>query len=517
MFAKPTPSRKTDASLSAMRAGDHSDLPPAHQVATSTARTDTVDADTGSEIALVVDLDGTLLRSDLLVESCFRRLGSEPVAIFGMVRALATGKAALKQFLAAGADCAPSTLPYDDDVLSIIRRARLAGRRVYLASASDERFVSAIAAHLDLFDGHFATNRSVNLTGAAKADLLIRKFGRNRFDYIGNDAADLAVWQVARQPIAIRAPRRVAARLRQMAPDAQFVGHERTTLTHWVRQFRVHQYAKNALVFLPMIAAHALTPGNVLIAAFAAVAFCLAASACYIVNDLIDLQDDRAHRTKRDRPLAHGDIPVLHAMMAVPVLLALAAMISLSISPSFTLVLAIYFAMTTAYSVWLKRILLIDVLTLAGLYTIRMLGGAVAVGIALSSWLVVFSLSLFVSLALMKRFVELAALVDANKPSPSNRDYENMDLGMIAALSAAAGFNAVTVLALYVSGSSVSTLYSRPEILLLVCPILTYWIGRALILAQRRQMQDDPVLFAIKDPQSRLSGLAMLAVFVAAI
>lgn len=485
--------------------------------AATVAHVNLPDLETATDIPLVVDLDGTLLRSDLLVETAFRRMGRDPGAILGMLQSLSKGKAALKHFLGAGADCAPETLPYDKTILSMIRLAHLAGRSIYLASASHEDLVKAIADHLGLFKGTFATTSSVNLSGAAKADRLIKEFGSGGFDYIGNDAADLAVWEHARQPIAIRTSQKVATRLRKIAPHAQFIEHNRATLNDWARQFRVHQYAKNALVFVPMIAAHALSFENLFIATIAAVAFCLAASACYIVNDLVDLQDDRAHWTKKDRPLARGDIPLIHAMLVVPALLIIATVLALSLSAEFALVLAIYFALTTAYSFFLKKILLVDVLTLAGLYTIRLLGGGVAVGVTLSSWLIVFALSIFVSLALMKRFVELTACADSDRASPDNRDYENVDSGMIAALSAAAGFNAVTVLALYVSGSSVTRLYSNPEFLLLACPILTYWIGRALILAQRRQMQDDPVIFAIKDPLSRLSGLAMLAVFVSAI
>ncbi|WP_223275028.1 UbiA family prenyltransferase [Tateyamaria sp. syn59] len=475
------------------------------------------DLETAVDTPLVVDLDGTLLRSDLLVETAFRRLGRAPGSVFGMLGALNQGRAPLKEYLCAGADCAPETLPYDKTILSMIRLAQLAGRKVYLASGSHEDMVKAVADHLGLFTGYYATTATVNLSGRAKADLLVKEFGEKGFDYIGNAAADLPVWEHARQPIAIRTPPSVSSRLRKMAPHAQFIEDRGATLRDWARQFRVHQYAKNALIFVPMIAAHALSFQNLFISVVAALAFCMAASACYILNDLVDLQDDRAHRTKRNRPLARGDIPLIHAMLAIPILLVLAGVLALSISWAFTVVLSAYFAMTTAYSFYLKQVLLVDVLTLAGLYTMRLLGGAVAFGVTLSSWLLVFALSIFVSLALMKRFVELTACADADRASPENRDYENVDLSMIAALSAAAGFNAVTVLALYVSGHTVTQLYSRPEILLLVCPIMTYWIGRALILAQRRQMQDDPVVFAIKDPMSRISGLAMLAVFVLAI
>ncbi|SFQ63814.1 4-hydroxybenzoate polyprenyltransferase [Roseivivax halotolerans] len=476
-----------------------------------------IDLASTPDVPLVIDLDGTLLRSDLLVETMLRHVASAPMKAPDLLRAARHGKAAVKAHLADAVHVDPANLPYDGDVLALARRARLAGRPVYLASGSHARFVAAIAEYLDLFDGWLATEGDTNLTGPAKAAKLRDRFGTGRFDYIGNEAADLPVWKAARRAFAVRTSRRVTAQMGEVAGDATLIDQPSPGLSVWTRQLRVHQYAKNVLVFVPMIAGHALTIENVVLASLAALAFCMAASACYILNDIVDLQEDRAHHSKRNRPLARGDMSITHAVLAIPVLLLMAAAVSLAISPVFALVLAIYFATTTAYSFILKRILLIDVLTLAGLYTVRMLGGSVAVGIALSSWLVVFSLSIFVSLALMKRFTELAALVDANKPSPSNRDYETLDLGMLAALSAAAGFNAVTVLALYVSGSSVSTLYSRPEVLLLACPILTYWIGRALILAQRRQMADDPVLFAIKDPQSRITGISMLGVFIAAI
>ena len=475
------------------------------------------DLETAVDTPLVVDLDGTLLRSDLLVETAFRRLGRDPSSLFGMAHALQKGRAPLKHFLCAGEACAPDSLPYDQSVHSMIRLAHLAGRSVYLASGSHEDLVKAVADHLGLFTGYFATTPDTNMSGRAKADRLVREFGSKGFDYVGNASADLPVWEHARQPIAIRTPTGVSARLRKMAPHAQFIADEGPTLRDWARQLRVHQYAKNALLFVPMIAAHALSFENLFVTIVAALAFCFAASACYILNDLVDLQDDRAHRTKRNRPLARGDIPLVHAMLAIPVLLVFATVLALSISSAFTLVLLLYFAMTTAYSFYLKTVLLVDVLTLAGLYTMRLFGGGVAVGVTLSSWLIVFALSIFVSLALMTRYVELTDCADAERASPDNRDYENVDRCMIAALAAAAGFNAVTVLALYVSGQSVTQLYSKPEILLLACPIMTYWIGRALILAQRRQMQDDPVVFAIKDPMSRLSGLAMLSVFVLAI
>ena len=473
-------------------------------------------ADDGARLPLVVDLDGTLVRSDLLIEAAFREVARRPQAILGMATALREGKAALKEYVCADTDFDPANLPYDEAVLALIRRARAHGREVYLASASHERLVAAVARHLDLFDGHYATDTTSNLSGANKAERLVARFGEGGFDYVGNDAADLDVWARARRAIAIRTAPRVSRKLTAMAPDARFLDHDRPTWRKWAQQLRVHQYAKNGLVFLPLLAAHLFDLQSVVTATLALVAFSLCASGVYILNDLFDLSDDRQHRTKRHRPLASGDIPLGHALVAVPLLLVLAAGLAVSISLPFAAVLAGYFALTCLYSVWLKRIMLIDVMTLAGLYMVRIVGGAVALDVAVSAWLFAFALSIFVSLALIKRFVELTVRVDAGLPNPSNRDYRKDDLSMLAALAAAAGFNAITVLALYVSSESVNDFYSNPEILWLACPVMTYWIGRALMLAQRRQMRDDPIVFALKDWQSRISGLAMLGLFVAA-
>lgn len=473
-------------------------------------------ASSDAGVPLVVDLDGTLVRSDLLIEAAFSRLGARPTATFGMVAALLQGKAAFKHFVCSEADLDPATLPYDKEVLGLIERARAEGRSVYLASACHWQLVERVADHLGVFDDCLATDQTTNLAGAAKAQRLIDRFGEGKFDYIGNDAADLPVWARARRAITIRASRRVRAQLESSHPDALHLSHETPTWKKWARQFRVHQYAKNVLVFLPLLAAQISDPILIATAALAAVSFSLFASATYVLNDLFDLREDRLHRTKKFRPLACGEIPLIHALAAVPLLCLGGLAIGLFISPAFTGVVLAYFALTLLYSMKLKRIMLIDVLTLATLYSIRILGGAVAVGISLSIWLLIFSLSLFLSLALLKRFVELTARLDAGLPNPSNRDYQKGDVNILAALAAAAGFNAVTILALYVSNATVYGPYSNPQMLWFACPILIYWIGRALILAQRRQMKDDPVVFALKDRQSQLSSIAMFALFVAA-
>ncbi len=459
---------------------------------------------------LVVDLDGTLVRSDLLIEAAFSELGRRPHSALDIILSLSRGKAALKHRLSDGVGFDPARLPYDEAVIARIEQARADHRPVYLASASHERLVSAVADHLGIFDGWFASDAEVNLAGVAKADRLVEAFGEGGFDYIGNDTADLPVWAKAHEAIAIRAPRGVVRKLAQAERAAEHLEHERPTVKTWAKLFRVHQWAKNALLFLPLFAWHSFSAAAFIDAFLGAVAFSLCASAVYILNDLVDLQDDRAHRTKWRRPLACGQIPLIQGVAAVPILLITAFGVAATVSTAFLGVLAGYLAVTTAYSFYLKRMLLIDVMTLASLYTVRVVAGAVAIGVAQSMWLLGFCFSLFLCLALIKRHVELAAKLDANLPAPANRGYRTSDTGLVAALAAAAGFNAVTIFALYVGSDVVRSLYSRPEILWLACPVLLYWVARALMLAQRRQMDDDPVVFALKDRQS-LATTAVVA------
>jgi 4-hydroxybenzoate polyprenyltransferase len=432
-----------------------------------------------------------------------------------MCRVLATrGKAGLKHYTAEGADFDPAALPYDEEVLRRIRQARADRRPVYLASAASRTHVDAVARYLGLFTGWFASDETVNLSGEAKAARLVEAFGEGGFDYIGNDAADLAVWARSRKAIAIRTPGGVSRRLVQAAAVVEHLPHPRPDWRTWLKLIRVHQYAKNALVFLPLLTAHLFGLESFLTACLAAAAFSLCASSVYVLNDLVDLAEDRRHRSKCTRPLASGAIPLRHGVAAVPVLLVAAVALAAAVSWSFVAVLFGYFALTTAYSFALKRMMLVDVITLAMLYAVRVVGGAVALEVMVSKWLLGFCLFLFMSLALIKRYVELAARLDARLPDPANRDYRTGDLDVVTGLAAAAGFNAVTVFALYVSSDAIQ-LYHRPEVLWLVCPVLIYWIGRALMLAHRREIDDDPVVFALKDRVS-LATIALAAGFVVA-
>ncbi|MCH4547406.1 UbiA family prenyltransferase [Rhizobium sp. WYCCWR 11279] len=468
-----------------------------------------------SACPLVVDLDGTLVRSDLLIETAFSELSRRPYSIVDLTRALYGGKACLKHRLSQPADFDPSILPYDAEVLNVIKAAREKGHSVYLASATHERLVRAVAEHLGLFTGWFATSETTNCAAEVKAKKLVAAFGEGGFDYIGNDEADLPVWRHAAKSYAVRTSAAVARELSRQCDDVEHLTHEKPTWRIWARSLRVHQYVKNGLVFIPLLTNKMFDITSLVSTGLALVAFSLCASGVYLLNDLVDLQDDRRHRTKCRRPLACGDIPLSHAVLAIPILLLLSLAVAFMVSPAFAAVLAGYFALTTAYSFFLKRKMILDVVALASLYTARVIGGAAAIAVWPSPWLLAFMMSWFLSLALVKRYTELISRRAAHLPDLKSRDYRKVDIGMVGALAAGAGMNALTLFALYAASDSAQVLYSRPGMLWLVGPILACWIARILMLANRGQMHDDPVIFAIKDKVS-LATLGAAGAFVVA-
>lgn len=466
---------------------------------------------------LVVDLDGTLINTDLLVETAFECVGREPSIAIDLVGWMVRGKSALKRRLAAETRTHVPSLPYNETVLTRIAEARAEGRKVYLASASDGELVGAIAEHLNCFDGWFASDGSINLARKAKAELLVREFGENGFDYIGNERSDLPVWKVARTAILVNAPASVVRRVKAGDTPSEILARPASNLKSWVKLLRPHQWAKNALVFAPVATAHLFNLQAFLAATLGFLAFSLCASSVYVVNDLVDIQSDRQHPTKKERPFARGAIPVLGGLVVAPALLLAAFAVAALVNPQFMLVLAGYLLTTTAYSFYLKRKLLIDAVTLAALYTLRVIGGAAAVGVEPSQWLLAFSMFLFLSLALIKRYTEMSQRLDAGLPDPENRNYRASDLSVISSLAASSGYSAVIVFSLYLSSDAVRPLYRYPNILWLACPVLLYWISRMLMMSHRRLMHEDPVVFALKDRVSQAAGVLIALLALAAI
>lgn len=472
-----------------------------------------------AELPLCVDLDGTLLLGDSLHELVLACLAKQPLLIFLLPFWALRGKAALKDRLARQLDPASLSFVFNEPFLAFLQAEHARGRRLVLATAADYRIAAAVAARTGLFDEVMATTPDRNLRGAAKTRRLVEAFGPRGFDYAGNDRHDLPVWSQARAAIVVAAPgSRIAAQAAALAPVERVFPGAGLAMKPLLHAMRPHQWAKNALVFLPLIAAHRFTEAAPLGQAILAfVALSLVASAGYLVNDLLDLQADRSHARKRSRPLASGALPVAAALPAIGLLLAGGLAAAAAVSLQLVAWIVLYLALTLTYSLWLKRKVLIDVFLLAGLYTHRILAGAIATGIAPSFWLLALSMFFFLSLAMLKRYSELVGTLNlpGQEQRPGGRGYRPEDLDTLGALGAASGFSAVFVLALYIESENVRHLYRTPEVFWLCCPLLLYWISRMWIGARRGKIDDDPLVFALRERVS-LMVLGLILVLAGA-
>lgn len=451
-----------------------------------------------TEKPLCVDLDGTLIATDSLWESVLLLLRTNFWPSFLLPFWLLKGRAYFKHQIAQHVTLDVATLPYRDNVLAFLQRQKDNGRILILATAAHQKIAKAVAEHLKLFDEVIASDVHTNMKGATKRDTLKQRFGI--YDYIGDSRADLPIWQDAHETFLVAS---TPALLKQVPvpPERVFSVPKATWLT-WLKALRPHQWSKNLLLFLPLVLSHELLIFAKLgHATLAFIAFSLCASSGYILNDLLDLAADRVHPSKKHRPFAAGLIPINYGFPLFAALVSCSLVISLLWLPlSFTGMLVLYLLLTITYSFYFKQKLIVDVLVLGGLYTHRILAGSVAVTVPSSSWLLAFSMFIFMSLAFLKRYVELLQLTD--QKIIKNRDYEVDDIDMIASMGPTSGYIAVLVFALYASSETVRLLYSSPFILWLICPVLLYWITRVWFLAHRRQMLDDPVQFAITDKRS---------------
>jgi len=472
---------------------------------------------TASDLPLVVDLDGTLLQSDLLFESFFSLLAHDPTKALRAAAGIAGGRAALKARLAEDAKVDFRRLPWNSSLVAYLRDQRHQGRKIYLASASNQRFVDAVAEELGLFDGTFGSDEVVNLKGKAKARRLCDTFGDRAFDYIGNDAADFDVWEKAANVVVVSDSSSFVGTVKARWPQAQHLFGAGAGLIDGLKVLRPHQWLKNLLIFLPTLAAHEIDAARLGACLLAFVSFSLCASSVYCLNDLIDLARDRSHPTKRHRGFASGRVPLAYGLWLYPGLLAASLALAVMVGAPFVITLLAYGTATLAYSLWLKRMMMVDVVTLACLYGVRLVAGSAVAAVPISSWLAAFALFFFFSLAIVKRYTELIARSADEPEASSGRSYTKIDLPILEALAAASGFTAILVFALYLNGLTAATLYQAPERLSLLCVILVYWLGRVLILAHRGQMHDDPVVFAATDRASLICGVVAAAIIVASL
>lgn len=467
----------------------------------------------GPGMVLAVDLDETLIRTDMLYETLWASLSARWLNIAPILPAAAAGRAALKQTLGALGAVDVARLPYHAAVLARIAAWKEEGGRVALVSASDQSVVDRVAAHLGLFDEAHGSDGQTNLKGAAKAAFLRDRFPEG-FAYMGDAQADLAIWPEARLALTVdaspdlrRAVEGLAVPVEHIAPAATGPARHLGAL---FKALRPHQWLKNLLIFLPMVLAHKITGGAFGLALLAFLAFSLTASSVYLLNDLLDLDADRAHPRKCKRPFAAGTLPLMWGTVLAPGLLVAGLVLAGLVSWAFLGVMVLYYVLTTAYSFSLKRMLVLDICTLAGLYTMRIIAGGVATQTPLSVWLLAFSTFFFFSLAAVKRQAELVSNAATGAEKAAGRGYETTDLPFVANMAVSSGYVSVLVLALYVNSDAVQRLYSIAAPLWGICFVLLYWISRMVLITHRGQMHDDPVVYAITDRVSQLCAIAIV-------
>ncbi|MCL4808480.1 MAG: UbiA family prenyltransferase [Thermoanaerobaculia bacterium] len=472
--------------------------------------------DPTGDVPLVVDLDGTLVLTDLLDESAVSAFRRSPRAVLAALPLLVRGeRAALKRRLAEAGPVDAATLPYREALVAVLREERARGRRIVLATASDELLAVRVATRLGLFDEVLASDGARNLGGEAKRAELVARFGEKGFDYAGDRRADLPVFRSARRAIlagpAVRLRVAVEAAGTSVAGELPDRAVGAPTL---LSALRLRQWVKNVLIFVPLVTGHVFEPAVFAAAVVAFVAMGLLASAVYLLNDVADLAADREHPTKRKRPLASGALSVRAGLALVPLLLAGSAVAAAALPPGARLLLAAYLATTTLYTVLLKRKVLVDVFTLAFLYTLRVLLGGAATAVPVSPWLLAFSVFLFLALAFVKRASELEGLKERGREGAAGRDWFVGDSLVVHVLGVASAWMSGLVLAIYVQSDVTKRLYAHPGWLWLLVPVLLYWSGRLWVLVGRGEMDEDPIVFAARDRVTWVlaaAGTAILA------
>jgi 4-hydroxybenzoate polyprenyltransferase len=467
---------------------------------------------------LCVDLDGTLVKSDTLVDTLLVMARKRPLQMIALPRRLVHGKAAFKAYVTEHVALDVVHLPYNRKLLQFLHEERRQGRNLYLATGADSRLAQRVADHLGIFTGVLGSDGATNLTGNRKLDSLRSRLGSEEFDYVGNDVPDLPLLARAALPLVANPSLRLRMKLRAQGilPVRTFEERNRA-FQSMLKAIRPHQWAKNLLIFLPLLLAHVVAIPRLMNAALAFCCFCLAASATYIVNDLLDIEADRHHAQKRLRPFASGDLPAVTGLGVAAVFLLLAVLGARLLPLGFLGWLLLYLAVTLAYSMFLKQIALVDVLVLSGLYTVRLLAGSAATDSRISHWLAGFSIFLFFSLAIVKRFAELENLRSSGSPPRNGRGYLVADIEQLRSFGTSSAFAAVMVFAIYISSSEVTTLYRRPQVLWLIMPLMILWLCRVWLLASRGNLDEDPLVFAFTDKMSLLIGAAVAAIVVLAV
>jgi len=468
-----------------------------------------------SSKVIVVDLDGTLTLTDTLHESVLALVRTKPFMLFLIPIWLAKGVTYFKLKVAENSVLDVTTLPYNIPFIDWLKEQKASGKEIVLCTAANELIANNVFKYFDFFDDVIASDEYINLKSTNKRKALEGKYGEHGYDYAGNSSADVEVWGGASQAIVVNANARVLAKATKVTSVSETFPSENPSLSVWLKALRVHQWLKNLLLFVPLLAAHQFGNFQSLVTlTLAFISFSLCASSVYIINDLLDLESDRRHPRKKNRPFASAKLPISLGVAVAPLLIGISVTLGAIVGEDFLVILLLYLSLTAAYSLVLKRVVLVDCLTLATLYTARIIAGAAAVSVTLSFWLLAFSVFIFLSLALLKRYAELKVQIQEGKSSTHGRGYIVSDAPLLQTLGVSSGYISALVIALYVRSEEVVFLYAQPLAILLVLPILLFWVSWVWLKAERGEMHDDPIVFAAKDKASFAVAALIIVVFV---
>lgn len=460
-----------------------------------------------SKHVLAVDLDGTLTLTDTLYESILALVRNNPLSLFFLPFWLIKGLAFFKFKVAENSELDVTTLPYNIPLIDWLKRERANGKNIVLCTASNRLIAEAVSKHLRLFDDVIASDENSNLKSVNKRRVLEDEYGEKGYIYAGNSSADIEVWAGSYKAIVVNASSKIQTKATQVADVYQIFPSKTVKFSDLIKALRVHQWIKNMLLFVPFLAAHQLLNIQSLTAlALSFISFSLCASSIYIMNDLLDLESDRRHSRKRYRPFASANLSIGLGIAIVPLLIGASFGLGILINKEFLTVLMLYFVLASAYSLMLKKLLLVDCITLAILFAARIIAGGAAVLVTPSFWLITFSIFIFLSLAFVKRFAELKIQTQRRNNIIHGRGYQVSDIPLIQTLGVSSGYLSVLVMSLYMNSKDVINLYAQPQVIWLALPILLFWISWVWLKASRDEMDDDPIIFAVKDKVSLIAG-----------
>lgn len=469
-------------------------------------------------IPLTTDLDGTLIHTDTLAESFMLMIKKKPLLFFLFPLWLLKGKYYLKAKILEHSNLKAESLPYNQDVIKFLEEEKAKGRKIYLFTASMQKIADKVQEHLGIFDAVYGSSDNVNLRSANKLSKLNQLFGEKNFDYIGDSGADIKVWQGSRKGYAVNPSKKIEKKIQELNNVEVISRRKKSTAKLIIKEIRVYQWVKNVLIFLPVLLAHKIpdfsTTVSLIIAFFS---FSLMASFIYVINDIFDIAADRQHRKKKFRPIASGELSLFKSFIILPLLAILSLGLSIAfLSHYFTLLLLVYLIINITYSFYAKKIMVLDIIILSILYTIRLIGGGIVADVLISPWLLEFSIFIFLSLAAIKRFSELYNLKQLNKDSSARRGYRTEDIDLIRNIGVISGYISVLIIGLYLNSTEVITLYKRPQLLWIITPLLLYWITRLWMVANRGLMNEDPIIFTIRDKASYIIGLSVFLIAIGA-